>query len=348
METRLNINSVIQLSSIIAVFGILYHFDSFISQHRIGGVLFYFYSVVQLVLSITFISLYLTGHSQFKIKNLGLYAGIFFFLMIFANYISIVKGLSKLNIVFAIIYVGYFLIINKLLKRNNFIPTSIKKADKLFKNGKFKEAIGEYNNILVLTPSLSIIYFKLGYAYDQQGQLGKAIKFYKKYIKLDQKNLEVHACLGSAYGRIQRDDLAIKEYKNAIDINKDYAPAHCGLAFSYLRCNKAGLALQEAEKAIGLNPELVIAYLYTGDSYLVLGQNEKAIEYFKEAISRDKNCASAYYDMAKAYSMKNVKKESIKNLKIAIELDPNLKERVKEENWFNNIQNDQSFAEIIK
>ena len=68
---------------------------------------------------------------------------------------------------------------------------------------------------------------------DNQGRFEEAIKEYQTAIKLKPDYAKAYNNLGTAYYDRGRLDEAIKEYQTAIKLQPDYADAHRNLALAY-------------------------------------------------------------------------------------------------------------------
>src|SRR6266571_4734787 len=66
----------------------------------------------------------------------------------------------------------------------------LKKAGKYLQNGKYDEAITEYNNVLVINPNCKNAYYGRGISYGKKNNLDQAISNFNKAIELDPKDAD--------------------------------------------------------------------------------------------------------------------------------------------------------------
>ncbi len=77
-------------------------------------------------------------------------------------------------------------------------------------------------------------HFKVGFGYQNQGNLDKAIEEYKKVIELNPNHLKAHMNLGAAYIGQKKYDQAIDEFNAVVKLNYYYGTAHYNLGYVYL------------------------------------------------------------------------------------------------------------------
>jgi len=91
----------------------------------------------------------------------------------------------------------------------------------LFGEGKYEEAIAEYNKAIEIDPSYAQAYNNRGDAYDNKGQYDLAIADYNKAIELDPNRGLFYYNRGFAYSKKGRRDLAISDLNKAIELSSD-------------------------------------------------------------------------------------------------------------------------------
>lgn len=74
-------------------------------------------------------------------------------------------------------------------------PSSIATANQLYENGRFAESAQLYEQLIAQEMRSSAIYYNLGNAYYQQGDLGKAILNYNRALALDPRDADIKANL---------------------------------------------------------------------------------------------------------------------------------------------------------
>ena len=100
-----------------------------------------------------------------------------------------------------------------------------------------------YQRAIEIDPDGEVAHTNLGFAYQAQGHLDKAIALHKRAIELDPNYADAHSNLGIAHSEQGHLDMAIASYKRAIDIDQDGADAHGNL----MNAHKAKADALEAE-----------------------------------------------------------------------------------------------------
>jgi tetratricopeptide (TPR) repeat protein len=87
------------------------------------------------------------------------------------------------------------------------------------KQGKFAQAIKEYQNALALYPDFAEAYNNLGYSYRMKGNFDQAIVSYKKALRLKPDLAEAHEYLAKAYLAKGMKAEAEAEYQILVKLN---------------------------------------------------------------------------------------------------------------------------------
>ena len=127
----------------------------------------------------------------------------------------------------------------------------------------FEKAANEFEQALLLTPSLSLAYFSLGAIYHEQNKL----------------------------------ELAAQEMKACLKLNPKYFPAHYRLGEIYLQQDKPEAALESFQAVQKINSKWARPYYGIGLAHLKQGDDNAAREAFEEAVYRDLKFAPAYFKL---------------------------------------------------
>jgi len=129
--------------------------------------------------------------------------------------------------------------------------------------GKFVQAISDFNKAIQINPKLAMAYTNRGVVYYDQGNFTQAISDYYKAIEINPNDALAYYNIGLVYGDQGKFSQAISVYNAAIKINPNYADAYFnrGLAF-YIgkEYDKAWADVHKAE-ALGfaINPNFLDA-----------------------------------------------------------------------------------------
>jgi tetratricopeptide (TPR) repeat protein len=172
-----------------------------------------------------------------------------------------------------------------------------------FENGNIERAIEYYRDAIRLEPEYTKAHNNLGNAYMAGGLADMAIKHYRVALSLSPDDAEVHFNLGIAYGAKGLIDDAIVHYQNALRLSPDDAKAHYNLAVSYEAKGLIEKAIGHYRVSVGLDPGFVGAYNNLGITCLKTGEYKRAVEYFDKAISLDVGYGNAYFNRGRAHEL---------------------------------------------
>ncbi|KAJ3196999.1 Anaphase-promoting complex subunit 23 [Irineochytrium annulatum] len=127
--------------------------------------------------------------------------------------------------------------------------------------------------------------------YSLQGEREKAIEYFQRATKLNQKNSLPWTLIGHEYVEMTRSHAAVDAYRRAIGLlpakeinNRDYAAWHSlGQIYKILRMNF--YSLYYLKRAAALKPYDSICWLVLADVYEALNRDDEAIRCYKRALS---------------------------------------------------------------
>ena len=176
----------------------------------------------------------------------------------------------------------------------------------LFTEGKFKEAIDHYNEVIMMPNKImtynddylysfyGLIYSNRGRAYSELSLYKYAFEDYSKSIRLNPKNAGLFDNRGSTYYKLDQQQCAIEDFNEAIRLKPDVAIYYNDRGNSYNKLGQHQRALDDYTKAISLKPEYADAYNNRGAIYGKFSQYQRAIEDFNKAIYIKPDYADAY------------------------------------------------------
>jgi Flp pilus assembly protein TadD len=122
-----------------------------------------------------------------------------------------------------------------------------------------------------------------GYAHYEQGKYKEAIKSFNQVIDLDPSNPEAYFLRAMSLQSIKQTELAIADLKRAIMLKADYAEAFQQLGYIYLVEQAPNLAVKAFDKAISLAPELAELYVNRGSAHCMMDNEKQANEDYQKA-----------------------------------------------------------------
>ena len=193
--------------------------------------------------------------------------------------------------------------------------------------GDVDRAMADFNQAIKLKADHAEAYNNRGVAYGNKGEYDSAITDFNQAIKLKSDNAEAYLNRGNAYyfkGDLNR---AIADYNQAIKL-KPYALAHYNRGLTYAtKKGDLNRAIADFDKAIEIKPNFAEAYVNRGNAYYYKRNINRAIANYKQAIKLKPN-ALAYQNRGIAYKLKGDKDKAIADLKKVLELtdDPEMRQ----------------------
>ncbi|MFZ9000135.1 MAG: tetratricopeptide repeat protein [Bacteriovoracaceae bacterium] len=169
----------------------------------------------------------------------------------------------------------------------------VKLGEKYFHNNEFDKARSILNEAIEQNGTNKEAFFLLANIFHTRGEVGKAIKAFKKVLEIDPCHTDASISLSVLYNDIGKYDegrkifeMANERVKNKktnekiedVHINKKFSMRHFELAELYMTYNRFDEALFEYNKAIKLDPENLVARIKIAKVYAKKGFIGKAFE----------------------------------------------------------------------
>ena len=164
---------------------------------------------------------------------------------------------------------------------------------------------------------------KQAFKFHSQGNISKAVQYYRYFINQGFKNDRIFA----NYGVILRDQGKLKEaellQRQAIELNPNFAEAYSNLGNIFRDFGNLEEAELSTRKAIELNPDFVEAHSNLGNIFKDLGNLEKAEISARNAIELNPNFAEAHSNLGLIlYDLGQLQEAKLSICK-AVEINPN-------------------------
>jgi len=229
------------------------------------------------------------------------------------------------------------------------------KANQLFKDGKYRRAIGEYENTLKYNPSMVEAYRFLGESYkslyrphdesaDNALTADKALEALIKAYESEPTNKEIIYSLGDMYDKMRNFEAAEKYYLKILELEPTNMNNYYVVAEFYKRYAGERQELKNKVEAmylrrIELDPEEPQGYAYMANYYdqiTPIPDFDSALEFHRKRLELDPNNAEIYYSIGvnrfyKGYRLQNALSlqereklgtDSEQALLKAVEIDP--------------------------
>jgi tetratricopeptide (TPR) repeat protein len=191
------------------------------------------------------------------------------------------------------------------------------------RNAIWKDSVILWEDTLRRNPSDYRAHNNLGYAFQTQGLMHKALEHYRTAVKLKPRYPKAHNNLGIAYQARGFIDRAIEHYKIAVNLKPEYPNALYNLGNAYNLKGLYDMAIENYKAALELNPSNYRAQNNLGVAYKSQGLVSKAIEHYRAAIEIKPNYSEAYTNLGNAYRSQGLKDKAIEHYKASIRFNPN-------------------------
>jgi len=171
------------------------------------------------------------------------------------------------------------------------------------RNRDWKDSLTLWSKTVMTSPNSSIAHGSLGRAYQDLGQLEKAIREYKKAIALFPNNYKAYYNLGVLYDRQGALKEAVANYKRTIAINPAFINAHFNLGNIYHNQGLLEEAIHHYRNVTELDPADYEARNNLGVAYARQGKLDQAIAQWEKVLEMDPQNKSAGDNIKKAKEM---------------------------------------------
>jgi len=165
-----------------------------------------------------------------------------------------------------------FLIIPAVTACETSVEDFIKQGLALADEGRYDEAIQEFNKAIEIDSKYPSGYFYRGNTYADKGDPENANSYYNR---------------GICYSEKRDFDKAIADYTRTIEIDPNYAFAYYNRGLAYGRKGEHERTIADCTKAIEIEPDHTKSYSVRGIAYSYIGEFSNAINDFKKLIELD-------------------------------------------------------------
>ena len=144
------------------------------------------------------------------------------------------------------------------------------------REGKYAEAIQNFQEALQLSPDHLVALTNLGNAYRQQKQWEEARKTLERATVIDPQDPEANYGLGMVYAQLNDSDRAYHYLQKALKFRPAYPEALNNLGVLYLRTQRRDQAIASFEECMRVAPAFDQSYLNLARVYALEGAPDKA------------------------------------------------------------------------
>lgn len=143
----------------------------------------------------------------------------------------------------------------------------LKKANTLYNQGKYKQAIAQYKKAVARGENPTLCYFNLANTYFQQGELARAIVYYRASIDAAPDFFMSHLNLAVTYYMLDEIGPCIAMLERSRELKPDHLKVNMMLAASYRRAGDLPLAAALFERIYEQHPNQHKVCLSLGEIY---------------------------------------------------------------------------------
>jgi tetratricopeptide (TPR) repeat protein len=157
-------------------------------------------------------------------------------------------------------------------------------AEALETQGKWKEALFEYQAALEKDPRLAGVHYRIGRLLLSQPQTATstadAKKEFEQELAIDPSNAGAEYVLGELARQAGDWNASIQHFSRAAELDVNFADAYIGLGRALTSAGRPQDAIAPLETAVKLEPENPSAHFFLGAAYRHAGRNEDAARQF--------------------------------------------------------------------
>ncbi|EMS31932.1 TPR domain protein [Mariniradius saccharolyticus AK6] len=161
------------------------------------------------------------------------------------------------------------------------------KGDQLYSEGKFQEAVIEYDNVLKNKPKYVKALYNRGRAYEEMGDFSKAEKDFLAAYAQDNKNTQVLLSLSNIYQKQKNHNSALLYADAATQIPGAPAMAFFMKGRALHQIGSTEDAMKEYSLAIQIDKDFGQAYYYRGMLKIATDRKRSGCEDIRAAIKLD-------------------------------------------------------------
>lgn len=189
--------------------------------------------------------------------------------------------------------------------------------------GQYEQAVAELE--IALRYSLSaarkaFVYSDLGYVHKEQGEFDKAIEAYTRALQWDPEDMDAQRGLAASLAALKRYEDAIDAYRVVLQREPLDEWKHYYWGLVYYQAGEWDKSVTELTKAVALHPEEASGYSELGRAYKALGKIDEAIVAYEKAMEVDPSYARPHTLLGFLYLEEGLYEDARKKLEAAVSL----------------------------
>ncbi len=165
-----------------------------------------------------------------------------------------------------------------------------------FNNKQYKEALADFEEVEKIKPAFPNIWYNSGYAWQQLGNMPKALEHYSRALKADPKNTDILSKVQAIHTTQNDLATALGDANKILELKPDLVEAYFNRAELLGRMGRTKEAVTDLDKVIGMKPDFAAAFNDRGIANSMMGNNEQALKDFDKMIQLSPNAWNAYFN----------------------------------------------------
>ena len=186
--------------------------------------------------------------------------------------------------------------------------------------GKYREAIAAYDEVLRLQPDDAVAYNNRGLAKMDLGQYEAALADFDEALRLKPDQAETYNNRGLAKKDLGQHEAAIADFDEALRLQPDLAETYNNRGNAKRGLGQHEAAIADFDEALRLKPDQAEPYNNRGFVGNIMGRHEAASEDCDKAIRLKPDYPEAYYNRGVAKAALSRKDDARKDFQTALDL----------------------------
>jgi len=203
--------------------------------------------------------------------------------------------------------------------RSNY---SKNEGDAYFEKGDYKKAIIYYDKAIKLNDRKASAYSGKARALEELEKYEEAIKACDKAIELNKNLAEAYDTKGSALAGQSKLDEALYSYQKSVKLESDNATYLNNMSYILNLLQRYDEAVDYADRSLKIDPRFSTAYLNKGFALSCIDKTDDAIKCYDKALKYEPESVDAYLNKGILYQDMYKDKEAIECYDKVIKLDP--------------------------
>ena len=192
----------------------------------------------------------------------------------------------------------------------------------LFREGKYDEAMGQYQQALKINPDYYSAHDNLGVALVKRGQLDAAMAQFLQALKINREDALAHNNLGMALVQKGQLDEAIARYQQALKINPDFDMARLNLGIALAKMGRLDEAIAQYQQVLKMNPHDDVARFNLGNAFFQMDKVDDAIAEYQQSLKINPDSDLVHLNLGIALAKKGRLDDAIAQYLQALKINP--------------------------